>query len=59
MPRGAGPALLLADLVVLRAVAGALEPLTRDALRDAAPEVRALLVLSDQALPHADEQVSV
>src|SRR5262245_13579345 len=35
---------LLADLVVLTAVAGALEPLRRQALRHPATEVRALLV---------------
>src|SRR5215213_4582705 len=35
-------ALLLADLVVLRAVAAALEPLARDALRNTAAEVRTL-----------------
>ena len=47
--------LLLADLVVLRAVARALEPLAGDALRHAAAEVRALLVERDDALLHAGE----
>ena len=53
MPRGRRAALLLADLVVLRAVARALEPLRGDALRHAAAEVRALLVQRVDAVLHA------
>ena len=52
-PRGAGPALLLADAVVLRAVALALEPLRGHALRHAAAEVHALLVERGEPGLHA------
>src|SRR4051812_24594236 len=52
-----GAALLLTDLVVLRPVTGALEPLARHALRDPAAEVRALLVEGDDALLHDAEDV--
>src|SRR5438105_4095979 len=45
-----GAALLLADPVVLRAVAGALEPLRARAPRHPASEVNALLVQGDEAL---------
>src|SRR3954454_605858 len=50
-----GPALLLADAVVLRAVAGALELLRGRAVRDAAAEVHALLVQRDHTGLHARE----
>src|SRR4051812_27399980 len=50
--------LLLADLVVLRAVTRALEPLAGHARRHAAAEVRALLVeRHDAALLHAGQDV--
>src|SRR3954467_4443527 len=52
-PARCRPGLLLADLVVLRPVARALEPLAGDALRHAAAEVRALLVEGDDARFHA------
>ena len=48
-------ALLLADPVVLRAVARALEPLRRHALRHPAAEVHALLVQRDEPGLHAGE----
>src|SRR5680860_833769 len=48
-----GPGLLLADAVVLRAVAWALEPLRRVAPRNPAAQVHALLVQRDVALFHA------
>src|SRR5262245_46029325 len=47
-----GTTTLLADPVVLRAVAGALEPLRGLAPRDLATEVHALLVEGDDALLH-------
>src|SRR4051795_5566937 len=50
-----GPALLLADTVVLRAVARALEPLRGQAVRDAATEVHALLVERDDPGLHTCE----
>ncbi len=46
---------LLADAVVLGAVAGALEPLRGQALGHTAAEVRALLVERDQTVLHAGE----
>src|SRR5439155_24696604 len=49
-PGGGGPQLVLARLVVLRAVARAFEPLARLAERDPASEVDALLVQGHQAL---------
>src|SRR3954464_7603295 len=49
---GCGTAALLADPAVLRAVAGALEPLRRLAPRDLAAQVHALLVQGDDALFH-------
>src|SRR4051794_20615550 len=52
------PGLLLADLVVLRPVARALEPLAGEARRHAAAEVWALLVeRHDPALLHARQDV--
>jgi hypothetical protein len=48
--------LLLADAVVLAAVAGALEPLRCRAAGHAATEVRALLVERDDAGFHAGDQ---
>src|ERR1700688_3612943 len=53
-------ALLLADAVVLRSVARALEPLRAEAPRHAAAQVDALLVQGDVALLHAgDDRVGV
>src|SRR6478735_11437218 len=51
-----GSGLLLADAVVLRAVALALEPLAGRALRHAAAEVGALLAEDRDALSHRDEE---
>src|SRR4051812_40102913 len=53
------PALLLADSVVLRAVAGALEPAARRARRHAAPEVRTLLVQRDEPELHPGDDALV
>src|SRR5690606_23463649 len=52
---GGGTALVLADPVVLRAVAAALEPLGGDALGHPAPEVGAGLPEGDEPGPHALE----
>src|SRR5690606_15565183 len=52
-------ALLLADPVVLRTVATAFEPLARGALRDAAPEMRALLVGGDDPGPDGGHQLGL
>ena len=54
-----GATLLLADAVVLRAVAAALEPLARGALGHAATEVRALLVRGDEALLQTGHQAGL
>src|SRR3954451_21861506 len=51
--------LLLADPVVLRAVARALEPLRGLAPRDTAAEVRALLVEGDVALGHPGQDAGL
>src|SRR5262249_4661377 len=51
-----GTAALLADPVVLRAVARALEPLRRLAPRHATAEVRALLIQGDIALLHPRDE---
>src|SRR5215216_6332675 len=58
-PTRRGPALLLTDAVVLRAVARALEPLRRLAPRHPAAEVHALLVQRDVALLHAGDDARV
>ena len=54
-----GAALLLADPVVLRTMARALEPLAARALRNAATKVRTLLVQRNDAALHAADQLCV